>query len=147
MRHQKGLRKFNRTSAHRVAMFRNLVTALLRHEQITTTEMKAKELRPIVEKVITLSRRNADETGPTSPSKLHAIRMARRWVTDRDVLRRLFAEIGVRYKDRDGGYTRIIKLGFRAGDNTPMSLIQLIPADMVDAPAPAVEETNLESAS
>jgi large subunit ribosomal protein L17 len=134
MRHLKGRRKLNRTTSHRIAMLRNMVTSLLRHEQITTTDVKAKELRRVVERVITLSKRVPEESAAAgnaelSAARVHAIRMARRWVNDRDVLRRLFTEYGTRYSAREGGYTRIVKLGFRAGDNAPMCLIQLMPAD------------------
>ncbi len=141
MRHLKGRRKLNRTSSHRIAMLRNLVTSLLMHEQITTTDAKAKELRRIVERVITLSKRVPLEDGgveagaaeKATPDRLHAIRLARRWVNDREVLRRLFKEYSVRFRDRQGGYTRIVKLGFRAGDNASMSLVQLLPADRMPA--------------
>ena len=135
MRHLNGLRKLGRNSSHRTAMFKNMVTSLLRHGQITTTEPKAKELRRIVEKVITLSKNAALESAGQSESveaaarRVHAIRLARRWVTDRDVLTTLFGEYGPRFRNRAGGYTRIVKLGYRAGDNAPMSCIQLLSGD------------------
>jgi len=140
MRHLKGRRKLNRNGSHRSAMLRNMVTSLLRYERITTTESKAKELRPIVERVITLSKRSAalgeaaseEERVVFSAKRLHAIRIARRWVNDSKVLKQLFSEYGVRYQDRSGGYTRIVKLGYRAGDNAPMSMIQLLPAISVE---------------
>ncbi len=135
MRHLKGRRKLNRSGSHRVAMLRNMVTALLRHEQITTTDARAKEIRPIVERVITLGKRvqpedllkgTEEEQQAAAARRVHSIRLARRWVNDREVLQKLFDEYGVRYRDRKGGYTRIIKLGFRPGDNAPMSMIQLV---------------------
>lgn len=148
MRHMNGYRKLNRTSSHRKAMFKNMVTSLLRYGQITTTDIKAKELRRIVEKVITLSKRIPAEAltaGSTEEQKLkaaqrvHAVRMAARWVNDKDVLRVLFSDYGPRFADRNGGYTRIMKLGFRAGDNASMALIQILPPQ---APAQAaVAET------
>ncbi len=135
MRHLKGRRKLNRSGSHRVAMLRNMVTALLRHEQITTTDTRAKEIRPIAERVITLAKRvqleqltqgSEDEQQKAVAQRVHGFRLARRWVNDREVLQKVFDVYGVRYRDRNGGYTRIIKLGFRPGDNAPMSLIQLV---------------------
>ncbi len=135
MRHLKGRRKFNRSGPHRVAMLRNMATALLRHERITTTDTRAKELRPIVERIITLGRRvqpehltegTEEEQKAAAARRVHYIRLARRWVNDREVLQKVFDEYGVRYRDRNGGYTRIVKLGFRAGDNAPMSMIELV---------------------
>lgn len=154
MRHMNGYRKLNRTSAHRKAMFKNMVTSLLRHGQIRTTVQKAKELRRIVEKVITLSRRvtpdellvgTPEEQKITAARRLHAVRLASQWVNDRDVLRILFSDYGPRFKTRPGGYTRIYKLGFRAGDNADMALIQLLPATEAPVAAPAAPST--ESAS
>lgn len=154
MRHMNGYRKLNRTSAHRKAMFKNMVTSLLRHGQIKTTVQKAKELRRIVEKVITLSRRVTPEeltVGTPEEQKLalarrlHAVRLARQWVEDRDVLRILFSDYGPRFKTRPGGYTRIYKLGFRAGDNADMALIQILSA--TEATVPAAAPTGAESAS
>lgn len=138
MRHLKGRRKLNRNSSHRVAMLRNMVTAVFRHEKITTTDTRAKELRPIVERIITLSKRVPPEALATGSDeekrqrvadRVHAYRMAKRWVNDRDVLDKLFNIYGGRFQNRQGGYTRIVKLGFRAGDNAPMSMISLLPAD------------------
>lgn len=116
MRHLKKGRKLNRNSSHRKAMFRNMVTSLLRHERIETTDAKAKELRRFAEKVITLGKRG----------DLHARRQAFTWVRDKEVLHKLFAEIGERYRSRPGGYTRVTKLGNRRGDAAPMSVIELV---------------------
>lgn len=116
MRHQKTGRKFSRTSSHRVAMFRNMVTSVLDHERIYTTVPKAKDLRRWVDWMITLGKRG----------DLHARRQALSVVRDKDVVHKLFAELGPRYEHRAGGYTRITKMGFRKGDASPMCLIELI---------------------
>ena len=122
MRHGSTNRKLNRTSAHRKAMFANMSASLIKHEQIVTTLPKAKELRPIVEKLITLGKRG----------DLHARRQAIAQMRDEDQVRKLFATIGPRYKDRNGGYIRIMKAGFRYGDNAPLAVIELVDRD-VDA--------------
>ncbi len=119
MRHRHGGRKLSRTSSHRIAMFRNMAAALIKHEQITTTLPKAKELRPYVEKLITLAKR-----GGLSNRRLAHARML-----DDAQLVKLFDVIAERYKDRNGGYTRIIKAGFRASDAAPMALIELVDRD------------------
>ncbi len=119
MRHGSTNRKLNRTSAHRKAMFANMSASLIKHEQIVTTLPKAKELRPIVEKLITLGKRG----------DLHARRQAIAQMRDEDQVRKLFATIGPRYKDRNGGYIRIMKAGFRFGDNAPMAVIELVDRD------------------
>jgi large subunit ribosomal protein L17 len=116
MRHRHGLRKLNRTSSHRQAMFRNMANALLRHEAIRTTLPKAKELRRVVEPLITLSK---DAT-------LANRRLAFNRLRDREMVMKLFDEIGPRYAARPGGYCRILKWGFRAGDNAPMALMELV---------------------
>jgi large subunit ribosomal protein L17 len=116
MRHRVAGRKLGRSSAHRKALFRNLVTELLRHEQIRTTEAKAKAIRPQAEQLITLAKRG----------DLHARRLAARDVQDPEILRKLFDEIAERYEDREGGYTRIYKLGLRKGDAAPVVLISLV---------------------
>mgnify|MGYP006341917589 FL=1 len=113
MRHRLGLRKLNRTSSHRLAMLRNMTVSLLRHEAIKTTLPKAKELRRVVEPMITLGRT------PTLANK----RLAFDRLRDRDIVVKLFAEIGPRYATRPGGYLRILKCGFRVGDNTPMARV------------------------
>ncbi|MBS1191125.1 MAG: ribosomal protein [Rhodocyclaceae bacterium] len=129
MRHRLGLRKLNRTSSHRLAMLRNMTVSLLKHEAIKTTVPKAKELRRVVEPIITLGKT------PTLANK----RLAFDRLRDRDVVVKLFAEIGPRYATRPGGYLRILKCGFRVGDNAPMAFVEL-----VDRPEPteAVEEVS-----
>ena len=161
MRHAKAGRRLGRTTSHRTAMFRNMVTSLLQHEKITTTDAKAKELRSIAEKMITLGKRG----------DLHAMRLAAAYIRDKKVVSKLFTTIAPRYKERPGGYTRIIKLGLRPGDNAPVYLIELVeeqvekktvkktPAKKVaakaapvskaaavpDKPEPKVEETQLQA--
>ena len=124
MRHRLGLRKLNRTSSHRLAMFRNMTNSLLTHEVITTTLPKAKELRRVVEPMITLGK---------SPNLANR-RLAFDRLRDRDVVTKLFAELGPRYATRNGGYLRILKFGFRKGDNAPMALVELL-----DRPEEAAE--------
>ena len=119
MRHNISGRKLNRTSSHRKAMFSNMVNALIKHEQITTTLPKAKELRPIIEKMVTLSRKN----------DLHARRQAISKLQDNDMVKKLFDVLGPRYAERAGGYTRIIKAGFRYGDSAPMAVIEFVDRD------------------
>ena len=116
MRHHKKGRKLNRNSPHRKAMFRNMVTSLFRHERIETTDAKAKELRRFAEKLITLGKRG----------DLHARRQAYAWIRDREVLSKLFSDLGERYRGRQGGYTRVVKLGMRRGDHAPISIIELV---------------------
>jgi large subunit ribosomal protein L17 len=123
MKHRVAGRKLGRTSAHRLALLRNLATALLDKEQIKTTLMKAKELRPFVEKLITISKRET----------LHARRQVLRHVHDREVVGKLFATISARFAQRPGGYTRIIKLGPRRGDAAEMALIELVGSETVRA--------------
>ena len=120
MRHLKSGRQLGRNSSHRKAMFRNMVVSLLDHESITTTDAKAKELRRHAEKVITLGKRGT----------LASRRMARVMVNDKAVLQKLFSTIADRYKERPGGYTRIVKLGIRPGDSAPMSVIQLVQEEL-----------------
>ncbi len=119
MRHKMGGRKLNRTSSHRKAMFANMAVALIKHEQITTTLPKAKELRPIVEKLITLGKRG----------DLHARRQAVSKLNDSAAVTKLFETLGERYSDRDGGYCRIIKANYRYGDCAPMALIEFVDRD------------------
>ncbi len=116
MRHRNGLRKLNRTSSHRLAMLRNMTVSLLKHEAIKTTLPKAKELRRVVEPMITLGK------NPTLANK----RLAFDRLRDRDIVVKLFAEIGPRYATRPGGYLRILKCGFRVGDNAPMAFVELV---------------------
>ena len=125
MRHRLGLRKLNRTSSHRLAMLRNMTVSLLRHEVIKTTLPKAKELRRVVEPIITLGK----------TSSLANRRVAFNRLRDRDMVTKLFGEIGPRYAARNGGYLRILKFGFRKGDNAPMALVELI-----DRPEPAPDK-------
>ncbi len=115
MRHKLGLRKLNRTSAHRLAMLRNMMNSLLRHEAIKTTLPKAKELRRVVEPMITLAKE------PTVANK----RLAFNRLRDREIVVKLFNEIGPMFKDRKGGYTRILKMGYRVGDNAPWLMLNL----------------------
>ncbi len=116
MRHLKAGRKLNRNSAHRRALLRNLVTSLLQHEHLQTTDAKAKEMRRWVDRMITLGKRNT----------LHARRQAAAFVRGRDIVKKLFDDIAPRFTTRPGGYTRITKLGARQGDNAPMALIELV---------------------
>ena len=116
MRHLKAGRKLNRSSAHRRALLRNLVTSLLQHEHLQTTDAKAKEMRRWVDRMITLGKRNT----------VHARRQAAAFVRGRDIVKKLFDEIAPRFANRPGGYTRITKLGTRAGDAAPVSLIELV---------------------
>lgn len=116
MRHRNGLRKLNRTSSHRQAMFKNMAASLLRHEVIKTTLPKAKELRRVVEPLITLGKK---------PS-LSNRRLAFNRLRDREMVVKLFDELGPRYANRNGGYLRILKFGFRNGDNAPMALVELL---------------------
>ena len=122
MRHGKAHRKFNRTAEHRKAMFENMASSLIKHEQIVTTLPKAKELRPFVEKLVTLAKRG----------DLHARRLAISRVRDVDQVGKLFATLGPRYKARAGGYIRVLKAGHRYGDNAPLAVIEFVDRD-VDA--------------
>src|ERR1700674_961633 len=116
MRHQLGLRKLNRTSSHRLAMLRNMTNSLLRHETITTTLPKAKELRRVAEPIITLGKK---------PSLANR-RLAFNRLRDREMVIKLFDQLGPRFANRNGGYLRILKFGFRRGDNAPMALVELL---------------------
>jgi large subunit ribosomal protein L17 len=132
MRHRHGLRKLNRTSSHREAMLRNMTNSLLRHEVIKTTLPKAKELRRVVEPIITLGKK---------PSLANR-RLAFDRLRDRDMVVKVFNELGPRYAQRNGGYLRILKFGFRIGDNAPMALVELL-----DRPEQAAEAGSEGSAS
>ena len=116
MRHNKSGRRLGRTTSHRVAMFRNMVTSFFAHERITTTDAKAKELRSIADKMVTLGKRG----------DLHALRQAASYIREKSVVTKLFTTIAPRYTDRPGGYTRIVKLGLRPGDNAQLSMIELV---------------------
>jgi large subunit ribosomal protein L17 len=120
MRHGNAGRRLGRTTSHREAMFRNLVTSFLNHEKITTTDAKAKEIRSVAEKMITLGKRG----------DLHALRQAASYIREKSIVTKLFSTIAPRYKDRPGGYTRIIKLGNRLGDAAPISIIELVEEEM-----------------
>jgi large subunit ribosomal protein L17 len=130
MRHRSGLRKLNRTSSHREAMLRNMTVSLLKHEVIKTTLPKAKELRRVVEPIITLGKK---------PSLANR-RLAFDRIRDRDMVVKIFNELGPRYAKRNGGYLRILKFGFRIGDNAPMALVELLDRPEVGE-APAGEAT------
>jgi large subunit ribosomal protein L17 len=130
MRHGHGLRKLNRTSSHRLAMFRNMANSLLRHELIKTTLPKAKELRRVVEPMITLGK------SPTLANR----RLAFNRLRDRAIVTKLFGELGPRYAKRNGGYLRILKFGNRLGDNAPMALVELL-----DRPEPKEEEAKAKA--
>ena len=120
MRHGVAHRKLGRTSSHRTAMFANMAASLIKHEQITTTLPKAKELRPFVEKLVSLAKRG----------DLHARRIAISRVRDNDQVRKLFETLGPRYKARNGGYIRVLKAGFRHGDNAPVAVIEFVDRDV-----------------
>ena len=119
MRHGFRNRRFNRSSEHRKAMFANMAVALIKHEQIVTTLPKAKDLRPVVEKLVTLGKRG----------DLHARRQAISQIRDEAIVKKLFDVLGKRYQDRQGGYTRVLKAGFRYGDNAPMAVIEFVDRD------------------
>ena len=140
MRHGSAYRKFNRTAEHRRAMFANMCAALIKHEQITTTLPKAKDLRPIVEKLVTLGKRG----------DLHARRQAIAEIRDVPMVKKLFEVIGPRYKERNGGYTRVMKAGFRHGDNAAVAVIEFVDRD-VDAKGqdsgPVQERAEAEAAA
>ena len=140
MRHGNGYRKLNRTHEHRRAMFANMASSLIEHEQIKTTLPKAKELRRIVEKLITLGKRG----------DLHARRLAAAELKQDAAVKKLFDTLGARYKDRQGGYTRVLKAGFRYGDSAPMAIIELVDRDpaakgAADKARVAAEETAAEA--
>ena len=132
MRHGHGLRKLNRTSSHRLAMLQNMMNSLIEHEVIKTTVPKAKELRRVIEPMITLAK------NPTLANK----RLAFDRLRSRDSVVKLFGELGPRYQARPGGYTRILKMGFRVGDNAPMALVEL-----VERPEVSEEENNQQDAA
>ena len=120
MYHGRAKRRFNRTAEHRKAMFANMSQALIKHEQIITTLPKAKDLRPVVEKLVTLGKRG----------DLHARRQAIAQIKDVELVGKLFAVLGPRYKERNGGYCRVMKAGFRKGDNAPMAVIEFVDRDV-----------------
>lgn len=130
MRHRNGLRKLNRSSSHRLSMLRNMSNSLLRHEVIKTTLPKAKELRRVVEPIITIGK----------TSSLSNRRLAFNKLRDRDMVVKLFSELGPRYQARNGGYLRILKFGFRKGDNAPMALVELLDRPVIEESLTSIEE-------
>ena len=130
MRHGHGLRKLNRTTSHRLAMLRNMMNSLLQHEAIKTTVPKAKELRRVVEPMITLAKEDT----------LANRRLAFDRLRDRDIVTKLFSDLGPRFKARPGGYTRILKMGVRVGDNAPMALVELVDRPAEASPAAPASE-------
>jgi large subunit ribosomal protein L17 len=144
MRHLKAGRKLHIDTKQRMALFKNMVTSLMLHGKIRTTEQKAKEIRRIADRVITLGKRVppsalADLTGleldKARAQRVHAIRLARRWLLDREAVDKVFNEYAELFRTRKGGYTRLSKLGFRAGDNAPMNLVELVDEGVPLAPA------------
>ena len=122
MRHRIAGRKLSRPTAHRMSMLRTMVTDLLKHEMVQTTEAKAREIRPLAEKMITRGKKDT----------LHERRLAAAFLTDRTVLKKVFEELGPRFESRPGGYTRIVKLGQRKGDAAPMAIVELLPSEIDD---------------
>lgn len=144
MRHQNAGRKFSRNSAHRKAMFRNMVTSVIEHERITTTDPKAKEVRRLVERTITIALRLGDvltkprdqRSAAEQGKYVHALRMAGRMIRTREALHRLFDHVAPRLVGRPGGYTRILKVGTRPGDAAPMAILELVTYQLpTNAPA------------
>ena len=151
MRHRNSGRQLSRNASHRKAMLRNMAASLIEHGRIRTTEAKAKELRRVVERLVTLSKRvsqveidaaSGEEQVRLKAQRVHAVRQARQWVKDRVLLQKLFHEYGVRFATRPGGYTRILKMGRRPGDNAPMTIIE-----MVDEPASRTAIVEVEAAA
>ena len=134
MRHKKGQRKLQRTTSHRLAMLSNMVTSLLEHERIQTTIPKAKEARPLAERIITLGKRGG----------LANVRLAARTVRNKAVLSKVFGELAKRFSERPGGYTRIVRTGYRRGDAAEMAILELV--DRAEAPAGGGEEKKEEEA-
>jgi large subunit ribosomal protein L17 len=137
MRHGHGLRKLNRTTSHRLAMLRNMTVSLLRHEEISTTLPKAKELRRVAERMLTLGKK---------PSLANR-RLAFDRLRDRDIVEKLFDQLGPRYAKRNGGYLRILKTGFRKGDNAPLALVSLLDRPDAVEEAPAEEKKKSKKAA
>ena len=132
MRHRQRSRKLGRTSSHRLAMYRNMVTSLLEHGRIETTDAKAKEVRRLADRMITLGKKGG----------LHNRRRALRIIRERDVAAKVFDEYAERYRERPGGYTRVLKLGNRIGDNAPMSIVELVEGGMPGAAASKKKTSN-----
>lgn len=150
MRHRKSGRKLNMDSSARKAMFRNMVTSLMLHGQIRTTEARAKELRRYAERVISMGKRaptadaiaslEGEQRQKAQARRVHAIRLARNWVNHDEALARVFGEYAERFRTRPGGYTRVVKMGRRDGDSAPMAVIQLV--ESLEAAAPAASEAS-----
>jgi large subunit ribosomal protein L17 len=156
MRHLKAGRRLGLGSAHRDAMINNLVTSLMQHGRIRTTQARAKELRKVADRIITLSKRiplssleglEGEELRVARANRVHAIRMARRWITDRDVLQKIFSDYSERFLTRPGGYTRILKLGSRPGDQASMVLIELVEPYVAPQPEPAAPEADVTASA
>lgn len=161
MRHLNSGRKLHIDGSQRKAMFRNMVTSLMIHGKIRTTEPRAKELRRIADRVITLGKRippssllmlTGDDLAKAQAQRVHAIRLAKRWLNDREAIDKVFNVYSERYKERQGGYTQLFKIGVRPGDNAPMNVVMLIDSDATDtglgetADAPAAEPVAAENA-
>ncbi|MGE5199532.1 MAG: 50S ribosomal protein L17 [Rhodospirillaceae bacterium] len=142
MRHRVAHRKLGRVTEHRLAMLRNLATALLQHEHIETTVPRAKELRPFTEQLITVAKRGLAKGGPAA---IHARRLVGAEIVDKDVLKKLFDTLAPRYAERPGGYVRIIKAGFRRGDSADMARIELLGSEFDPKKAEAAKEAKGES--
>jgi len=141
MRHRVAHRKLGRVTEHRLAMLRNLATALLQHERIETTVPRAKELRPFAEQLITVAKRGVAKGGPAA---LHARRLVAADIADKDVLKKLFDTLAPRFAERPGGYIRIIKTGFRRGDSADMALVELVGSEFDPKKAEAQKEAKGE---
>ena len=135
MRHAIRGRKLGRTSAHRKALFRNQLASLVEHERIITTLPKAKELRPIAEKIVTQGKQGT----------VHSARLMRRWIPDRDLVKKVMDDISPRFEDRPGGYLRIVKLGPRKGDNAEMAVLEFVDYERAEKAAPAAESDSKDS--
>jgi large subunit ribosomal protein L17 len=157
MRHQKAGRKLGRTPAHRRALYRNLVSALVREGRIRTTTAKAKEIRRVADRLVTFAKRvpqsEIDAAGSDAERarlagvRVHYVRQARKWVADRDLLHSLFHEYGPLFADRSGGYTRVVKVGFRPGDDAPMSIIEFVERPGMATAVPAADDDEVEVAA
>ena len=135
MRHRKAGRKLGMNSTMRKALFRNMVTSLMLHGQILTTEARAKELRRVAERLVTIAKRGQGTSSDNAALRVHAIRRARRVLMSDDAVGLLFATYAPRFAARNGGYTRIVKAGFRGGDNAPMAVVQMLADDATEASA------------
>ncbi len=140
MRHLKSGRRLGRNSSHRKAMYRNMVTSLMLHGRIRTTQAKAKELRKVADRIITLGKRvppssldglEGDALTKAKATRLAAIRRARRWVNNPEALNKVFSDYSERFKERPGGYTRVLRAGYRVGDNAPMAVVELVGESVV----------------